>query len=161
MLGQFTGCLTHNKRSHRETVFVVRGLHNNLLGLPAITALQLIQRINATQEGPTTFQEQFPKVFTGLGTLGDNYTIKLKDDAHPYSLYTARRVPFPLRRQVQDELNRMESMGVISKVSDPTPWCAGMVVVTKKSGAVRICVDLKPLNESVLREVHPIPKVCR
>ena len=48
VLGQFTGCLTHNKRSHREKVFVVRGLHNNLLGLPAITALQLIQRINAT-----------------------------------------------------------------------------------------------------------------
>lgn len=34
-----------------------------------------------------------------------------------------------------------------------------MVIVPKKSGAVRICVDLKPLNESVLREVHPIPKV--
>ena len=53
----------------------------------------------------------------------------------------------------------MESMGVISKVDEPTPWCAGMVVVPKKSGDVRICVDLKPLNESVLREVHPLPKV--
>ena len=53
----------------------------------------------------------------------------------------------------------MESMGVISKVDTPTPWCAGMVVVPKKSGDVRICVDLKPLNESVLREVHPIPSV--
>jgi len=29
----------------------------------------------------------------------------------------------------------------------------------KKSGAIRICVDLKKLNESVLREVHPMPKV--
>ena len=53
----------------------------------------------------------------------------------------------------------MEAIGVIAKVDQPTPWCAGMVVVPKKSGAVRICVDLKPLNESVLREVHPIPKV--
>ena len=34
-----------------------------------------------------------------------------------------------------------------------------MVVVPKKTGAVRICVDLKPLNESVLQEVHPIPRV--
>ena len=34
-----------------------------------------------------------------------------------------------------------------------------MVVVPKKSGDVRICVDSKALNESVLREVHPIPKV--
>jgi len=53
----------------------------------------------------------------------------------------------------------MESMGIISRVDEPTPWCARMVVVPKKSGAVRICVDLKPLNTSVLREVHPLPKV--
>ena len=53
----------------------------------------------------------------------------------------------------------MEKRGVISKIITPTPWCAGMVVFPKRSGAVRICVDLKPLNESVLREPHPIPKV--
>ena len=34
-----------------------------------------------------------------------------------------------------------------------------MVVVLKQSEAVRICVELKPLNHNVLREVHPIPKV--
>ena len=47
-----------------------------------------------------------------------------------------------------EEFERMESMGVISKVDTPTPWCASMVVVLKKSGDVRISVDLKPLNES-------------
>lgn len=65
----------------------------------------------------------------------------------------------PLRPKVQGELNRMESMGVIQKVSEPTPWCAAMVVVPKRSGDIRICVDLKPLNENVLSEVHPIPRV--
>ena len=53
----------------------------------------------------------------------------------------------------------MEKLGVISHVEEPTPWCAGMVVVPKPSGSIRICVDLKPLNESVMREVHPLPKV--
>ena len=53
----------------------------------------------------------------------------------------------------------MEAMGVISKVDEPTPWCAGMVVVPKKGGAIRICIDLKPLNGNVLREVHPLPRV--
>ena len=42
-----------------------------------------------------------------------------------------------------------------------TPWCSGMVPVPKKSGAVRICVDLKSLNESVLQEVFPLPTVDR
>ena len=65
----------------------------------------------------------------------------------------------PLRSKVKQELDRMESMNVISKVEEPTPWCAGMVVVPKKTGTIRICVDLKPLNESVQREVHPLPAV--
>ena len=53
----------------------------------------------------------------------------------------------------------MESLGIISKVDTPTLWCAGMVVVPKKDKTIRICVDLKPLNTSVLRETHPLPKV--
>ena len=53
----------------------------------------------------------------------------------------------------------MESLGIISKVDTPTSWCAGMVVVPKKDKTVRICVDVKPLNTSVLRETHPFPKV--
>ena len=37
----------------------------------------------------------------------------------------------------------MEAIEVISKVDKLMPWCAGMVVVPKKSEAVRIRVDLK------------------
>ena len=44
-------------------------------------------------------------------------------------------------------------------MQNPTQWCAGMVIVSKKSGGVRVCVDLKPLNRCVLREYHPLPKV--
>ena len=83
----------------------------------------------------------------------------MKPDAKPHALFTPRHVPLPLRAKVQAEFKRMETLGVISKVETPTPWCAGMVVVPKGTSAVRICVDLRPLNENVLREVHPIPKV--
>ena len=30
---------------------------------------------------------------------------------------------------------------------------------SKKGKTVRICVDLKPLNTSALRETHPLPKI--
>ena len=163
VLGQFTATLNHKNKLSQQTLFVVHGLKTNLLGFPAITSLNLLCRVDAAHSevptGEQDFRKLFPKLFSGLGTLGEPYKIKLKDEAIPYSLYTPRNVPIPLRQRVHEELNRMESMGVISKVSEPTPWCAGMVVVPKNSGAVRICVDLKPLNESVLREVHPIPKV--
>ena len=159
VLGQFTGTLRHQDRSSSQTIFVVRGLKTNLLGLPAITSLQLLQRINATHAADTDIRKRFQKVFTGLGTLGEEYQIQLREGAMPYALYTPRNVPIRLRGKVREELERMEAAGVISKVDEPTPWCAGMVTVPKKSGAVRICVDLKPLNESILREAHPMPEV--
>ena len=53
----------------------------------------------------------------------------------------------------------MERLKVISCVTEPTPWCAGMAVVPKRSGDVRICVDQRPLNNGVLRETYPIPSV--
>lgn len=62
-------------------------------------------------------------------------------------------MPLPLQEKVREELSRMEPLGVISKVDQPIEWCTGMVAIPKKSGAIHVCVDLKPLNESVLREV--------
>ena len=103
--------------------------------------------------------KQYPELFKGLGTLGNEYKIPLKPDAKPYALHTARRIPISMRKEVEKELNRMESLGVISRIDEPSPWCAGMVVVPKPSGKVRICVDMKPLNENVMREFHPLPAV--
>ena len=104
-------------------------------------------------------KEKFPRLFNGLGNFREPYKIKLKDDAKPYALFTSRNVAIPLRAKVFDELNRMESLGVISKVNEPTSWCAGLMVVPKKSGDICLCIDLKVLNESVMRETHLIPKV--
>ena len=124
-----------------------------------MTGLKLLSRVYTTSTKDPEMVQKFPKVFNGLGTIGEEYTVKLKENATPYALFVPRNVPIPLRQKVKEELDRMEKMKVITKVEKPTQWCTGMVVVLKKSGDVRICVDLKPLNESVLREPHPIPKV--
>ena len=159
VIGQFPGELRYKEHTYSETIFVVRGLKNDLLGLPALDALQLVKKVEAAYSSSIDVKRDFPKVFTGLGNFGEPYSITLKDNARPRALFTPRNVPIPLRDKVKKELERMESLGVISSVSEPTSWCAGMVVVPKRSGDVRICVDLKALNESVMRETHPIPKV--
>jgi len=53
----------------------------------------------------------------------------------------------------------MEDLGVISHVKEPNQWCAAMVFLPTPLGSIRICVDLKPLNESVIHEIHALPKV--
>ena len=155
VLGETTFKLTYKGKSSLERVFVIHNLQNNLLGLPAIKALEIITGINSI----TSIPEQYPTLFSGLGTFKGEYTIKLKPDAKPFCLFTPRNVALPLREKVKQEIQRMEKLGVISRVEEPTQWCAAMVVVPKPSGSVRICVDLKPLNESVMREIHPLPKI--
>ncbi|UYV78047.1 K02A2.6-like [Cordylochernes scorpioides] len=54
--------------------------------------------------------------------------IKLKEGAKPYSIYTPRRVPIPLMKELQMELERMTSNGVIEKVEGSSEWCSSMVL---------------------------------
>ncbi|KAI0230483.1 Retrovirus-related Pol polyprotein from transposon 17.6, partial [Lamellibrachia satsuma] len=75
----------------------------------------------------------------------------LKNDAKPYSVTTAR-VPFPLLSKVEAELILMENEGITEEGTEPTDWCVPIVPVLKKNGNIRICVDLKKLNEAVKRE---------
>ena len=151
-LGQFTSAL---KWKYTMKTFVIKGRTNNVLGLPAITALRLGVRVEMVEETIIIINKEYPMVFKGLG---NPYKIILSEGATPSSVFTPRHVPIPLCPKVKTELERMETMGVIRKVEEPAPWCAAMVVAPKKDGAIRICVDLKPLKDNVLREVHPLPK---
>ena len=76
--------LSHKDRSCTHTIFVVLGLRNNLLGYPAIRSLQLFREINSVD---TSIPDQYPALFTGLGTFEGEYTIKIKPNAQcPASL---------------------------------------------------------------------------
>ena len=98
-------------------MFVVKGLKTNLLGLPTITALNLAVRVDViTDVSEKDIPKQFPSLFQGLGSLGEEYNIQLKPEAKPFAIFTPRHVPLPLRTKVQEELDRMESLGVISRV---------------------------------------------
>ena len=51
-------------------------------GLPAITALRLVTRLNTTKV-TEDYQKQFPSLFEGLGNLGEPFEIHLKEGAVP------------------------------------------------------------------------------
>ena len=161
-LGKFVGTFNLRTRTRQveSEVYVAQGLSKSLLGRPTILDFDLIKRIaSIDRTHELSPRDDFPSLFCGLGKLEGEYTIELEDDARPFSLSTPRRVAIPLLKSVRQELERMEKLGVIAKVTQPTEWCSGMVVVPKANSRVRICVDLTKLNESVKRERHPLPAV--
>ena len=156
--GQFTATLCYGSKVLEQEIYVVKKLHKHLLGRPAIEAFQVVTRVQAVK-GRQNLIDQYPQLFKGLGKLEGEYSIRLEEGAVLYALSVPRRVAIPLRKAVKEELQRMEKLGVITRVRQPTEWCAGMVVVPKDNGKVHICVDLTHLNRSVLRERHPLPAV--
>lgn len=98
-------------------------------------------------------------LFEGLGKAAYVCEIKLKPNGYPVALSLPGRIPVPLQNVVEEQLKKMENKGVISRVRQQTSWCSPVVVVPKKNGDVRICVDYTSLIKSVLREYHPIPSV--
>ena len=115
--GMFTGNLTYptSGKSSTQNIYVVSGLHQQLLGRPAIEKLQLVKRTDIGEVQQTTnltpVETRYPKLFTGLGKLQGKYTIKLRPDTFPFALTTPRRVPIPLLPSVKEELQRMEDLG--------------------------------------------------
>lgn len=52
----------------------------------------------------------------------------------------------------------MERQGIITKVTEPTDWVNALVVVEKpRTGALRICLDLRDLNKAIRRPHYPLP----
>ena len=152
VLGSFTDDLFCKQQTSRQEVFVVQDLNSNLVGLTAIMALHILVKIESVHDNGVVIKKKVPQLFHRLGTIEGEYEIHLKPDTIPHALFTARHVPTSFGKKVCKELKRMETLEVISKMDVPTDWCAKMVVFPKKNGNICICIDLMPLNESVLQK---------
>ena len=57
--------------------------------------------------------------FSGIGNLAGEYEIKIDASVTPV-VHPPRRIPYMLRDQVKAKLDRMERMGIITKVEQST-----------------------------------------
>ena len=121
--GQFQGTLKHGLHKAHQDIFVIQHLHKPLVGLPAIRALHLVSRVNAVSDLTEQVYERYPQLFSGLGSMTGEHTIRLNADATPFTISTPRRIALPLMPKVKSELERMEKLGVIKRVNIPTKWC--------------------------------------
>lgn len=69
-----------------------------------------------------------------VGTLPSEQSLKLKPDVKPVIIANCR-VLIVSCSLLKKELNRMMKQGVITPMSEPTPWVSQTVLVEKKNGA--------------------------
>lgn len=102
------------------------------------------------------FQEYTDLIKDELGDLPMIYSMKVDLNVTPV-VSPPHRIPAVIQKKVKQEVQRMQALGVIEPVDEPTEWVSNMVATHKKeTGDVRICIDPRNLNQALMRPHHPI-----
>jgi transposase InsO family protein len=94
------------------------------------------------------------------GTLGEvrvtEHRIELQAGARP--VYQAPYRAGQKGRDVEKkEVERMLQAGVIEPAN--SEWASPVVLITKKDGSIRFCVDYRKLNALTVRDTYPLPRM--
>ena len=156
ILGQF-GTLVESVHAFEVMKFhVVEGNCGSLLSYQSAKSLHIIDTINAIT---CNLKDSHANLFRGIGTLkSDPIKLHINNDINP-SVQRHRRIPFHVRKKVEDELLRLEKLDIIEKVEGPTPWISPIVVLQKKNDSIGICVDMRLPNKAIERERHITPTI--
>ena len=77
--------------------------------------------------------------------------------AHRPIKQPVRRVPFVYRQTIAKLVKEMEETGIIKPSS--SPWASPVVLVPKKDGTHRFCIDYRRLNSITKKDVYPLPRI--
>ena len=91
-------------------------------------------------------------------TNATKHKIVLKDpDTPPFKEHFCR-IPPPQLDEVREHLKLMMDTGVIRPSN--SPWCNAVVLVRKKDGSLRFCINFRKLNSLTVKDSHPLPHIC-
>ena len=146
-------CVAPNGREFTLLFYVIKEYDNPILDEFACIEMKLICRVFANTIEPLSrgdIEREYSDVFEGLGCFEKKYKIALKPDAKGV-IQTPRKIPYSIQPKLKDTLDLLEADGIIASIDEPTEWVSNLVIVEKKNGELRICLDPRPLNEAILR----------
>ena len=91
-------------------------------------------------------------------TNAPKHKIVLKDPDTPPFKERFCRLPPPQLDEVREHLKLMLDAGVIWPSN--SPWCNAVVLVRKKDGSLRFCIDFRKLNFLTVKDSHLLPCIC-
>ena len=85
-------------------------------------------------------------------------THKINTGDSPPIRHRPRRLPYAHREEAERQINEMLNQGVIRPSS--SPWSSPIVLVKKRNGEFRFCVDYRRLNQVTQNDSHPLPNIA-
>ncbi|XP_062715128.1 uncharacterized protein K02A2.6-like [Aedes albopictus] len=151
VLGTFKAVVTVGVKSVQAEFFVIKGGQRSLLG--DVTSKMLgILKVGLEVD-------QVSESLKPLSKISDvSVHIHLDPTVKPI-FQPMRRVPVALEEAVNSKLKELMARDIIEEKKGPVTWVSPLVVVGKANGEPRICLDLRRVNEAVLRERHPMPVI--
>ena len=83
------------------------------------------------------------------------HSIKLTDYTPFKERY--RCIPPHQYEEVKQHLKEMLEIGAISE--SKSPWASAVVLVQKKDGSLRFCIDLRKLNSQTVKDAYSLPRI--
>lgn len=91
--------------------------------------------------------------------LGQTETVEMRIDTggHPPIKLRPYRTPIHKRKLLEEAVNEMMDSGIIER--SKSPWSFPIVIVEKKDGGHRFCVDFRQLNAITKPLAVPLPLI--
>lgn len=124
-------------------------------------SLMVSSELNSEQKRKLT---ELLQTFSGIFTKHDKTTAartsvkhRINTGDHGPINQRAYRVSATERHIIREEVQKMLDEGIIQP--SESPWSSPVVLVRKKDGSWRFCVDYRKLNAITKKDVYPLPRI--
>lgn len=126
-----------------------------------IDNIHIDSSLDAEQRGKLkSLLNEYSSIFSrGTADLGRTSLVKHHIDTGSNTPVRqgVRRVPIHKQREIKEHIDNMLQEGIIQPSC--SPWAAPVILVPKKDGSTRFCIDYRRINAITKKDAYPLPRI--
>lgn len=135
--------------------------HNREINQEPVLAEEIVSDLTADQveEVLTLLNEYKDLIARNLRQVGCTHLTEMKlvlKDERPV-VYRPYRISYKEREKVRDIIDELKEADIVE--DSESPYASPILLVKKKTGDVRMCVDYRELNKKTVPDKYPLPRI--